>query len=86
MHYETSKLYEGPPCDMCQRVMFIGTCTHRPMKKPEWSPELLELTRRAAEASESENARVALMSPSEKEAYVKAWANRLAKDISSLND
>lgn len=34
MHYETSKLYEGPPCAMCQRSMFIGTCTHRPMKMP----------------------------------------------------
>jgi hypothetical protein len=38
VHYETSLLYEGPPCDHCQRVMFIGTCTHRPMKKPDFKP------------------------------------------------
>lgn len=36
MHFETEKLYEGPPCEMCQRANFIGTCTHRPMKKPDW--------------------------------------------------
>jgi len=38
MHYETSLLYEGPPCDMCRRIMFIGTCTHRPMKMPDFPP------------------------------------------------
>lgn len=35
MHYETSLLYEGPPCSICQQSMFIGTCTHRPRKLPE---------------------------------------------------
>ena len=40
MHYETEKLYEGPPCESCRRTFFIGTCTHRPMKRPEWKPIL----------------------------------------------
>ena len=86
MHYETSKLYEGPPCDMCQRTMFIGTCTHRPMKKPEWSPALLELAKKASERQEAENKKMAAMTPEEREKYINEWAQRLADDVAGLND
>ena len=33
MHADDIKNYEGPPCEMCQRSMFIGTCTHRPRRR-----------------------------------------------------
>lgn len=35
MHADDAKNYEGPPCEMCTRHMFIGTCTHRPRKSPK---------------------------------------------------
>lgn len=34
MHIDDINKYEGPPCDFCQKTMFVGTCTHRPHKYP----------------------------------------------------
>lgn len=85
-HADDIGRYEGPICDMCRTSMFIGTCTHRPRRQPEWSPEMMALAKRAAEASEAENAKVAAMSPEEREKYIAAWAERLARDVAGLND
>lgn len=35
MHADDIRDYEGPPCEMCQRSMFVGTCRHRPMRMPK---------------------------------------------------
>lgn len=33
MHADDIDRYEGPPCEMCRTTNFIGTCTHRPLKR-----------------------------------------------------
>lgn len=43
------------------------------------SPETLELARLAVERNEAEKAKLAAMSPEEREAYIKAWAKSLAE-------
>lgn len=86
MHYETSKQYEGPPCDMCTRSMFIGTCTHRPHKKPEWSPELLKMAEEALKRSQEENAKILAMGPEDREKYLADWRKRFADHLAQLGE
>lgn len=86
MHYETSKLYEGPICDRCRTTMFIGTCTHRPMKKPEWSPELLKLSQEALKRQDDEKAKLAAMSPEEREKYLADWRKRFSDHLANLGE
>jgi len=33
MHADDVGKYEGPPCELCKTMMFVGTCTHRPRKR-----------------------------------------------------
>ncbi len=33
MHVDAIGKYEGPPCEMCTRTMFVGVCTHRPISR-----------------------------------------------------
>ena len=41
-HADDIGKYEGPPCEICRVSQFVGTCTHRPRKYPEYKfPENL---------------------------------------------
>lgn len=50
------------------------------------SEELMRLAKKAAEASEAENAKVAAMSSEEREKYIEAWADRMAARMVELGE
>lgn len=50
------------------------------------SEELMRLAKQAAEASAAENAKVAAMSPEEREKYIHAWAERMAARVVELGE
>lgn len=54
--------------------------------RPEPSPELLELSRKAAAASETENAKVAAMTLEEREKYINDWAKWIAQRMADLGE
>ena len=53
------------------------------MMERVWSPELIKAAAAALARQDAEKAKLAAMSDEEREAYVKAWAKRLAEEAAS---
>jgi hypothetical protein len=51
-----------------------------------WSPETLELAKKAAESNEAENRKLAAMTPPERAAYISEWARRLAEESVAIGE
>lgn len=64
----------------------LWTCTHRPMKKPEWSPELLKLSQEALKRQDEEKTKLAAMSPEEREKYLADWRKRFTDHLVGLGE
>lgn len=52
----------------------------------EYSPELLKAAHEAYLRNEAEKAKLAAMTPAEREAYVTAWAKRLAAEFVEIGE
>lgn len=50
------------------------------------TPEIKELLRQAVAQQEAEEKALAAMTPEQREKFIAAWAERLAKDVANLND
>lgn len=56
------------------------------LRKRTWSPELMKAAQEAVERNNAEKVKLAAMTPEEREAYIRAWASRLAAESVEIGE